>query len=229
MTTCTECLVPPWHTGTLELRVTAGTAAIGPLRQNTASFPVNPACAASSCPRSASDAGSSSTPAATPATSSAVTATQGGSAQSSQQESSATPTSAAQGSASSSSSSPQNKAISGSIPASTDDLASSTVGMLAESGAAQYACPSSSLGYQCSKKVADGVTIHYSYGGKGQPGNSCTQGATVDSTMGNDTSMMHFAIESSQAVRPAAVWLLHVPLYVTMAACCSLALPVSCS
>lgn len=86
---------------------------------------------------------------------------------------------------------------------STDDPAASTVGLLAESAQVSAACPVSSLGYQCSTKVADGVTLHYSYGA-GQPGNSCTQNAGLDTSLGSGTTLMHFAIESTQPVRGIA-------------------------
>jgi len=92
----------------------------------------------------------------------------------------------------------------GAAPMPTDDPAAQTLGLLAESAVQTDIppCPASSLGYQCSQDVGSGVTIHYTGPGTaGQPGNSCTQGAGLDtSTLGASTAMMHFAIESTKAV-----------------------------
>jgi hypothetical protein len=62
-------------------------------------------------------------------------------------------------------------------------------------------CSSASLlGYQCSKEVGKGVTLHYSLGGE-QPSNACTQkGANERPGGASKGSMMHFALESDLEV-----------------------------
>jgi hypothetical protein len=59
----------------------------------------------------------------------------------------------------------------------------------------------SKLGYQCSKELAKGVTLHYSLGGE-QPSNVCTQKSGYERPGGaSKGSMMHFALESDEQVR----------------------------
>jgi hypothetical protein len=58
----------------------------------------------------------------------------------------------------------------------------------------------SKLGYQCSKELAKGVTLHYSLGGE-QPSNVCTQKSGYERPGGaSKGSMMHFALESDEQV-----------------------------
>ena len=188
--------------GPLELRATSGVAQIGALLQNSASFPVNPACAATSCSNTQADADAddapagsaqpTSSPAGAPAGSAGNITESGVTAYSTQDDSSANQQFNATGAIT----------VDNHVPATSasDDPSAATLGLLAESGRSA-GCSPSSLGYQCSQQVADGVTIHYSCGGAGQPGNSCTQNAGLDTTLGSDTSMAHFAIESRQPVR----------------------------
>jgi hypothetical protein len=62
-------------------------------------------------------------------------------------------------------------------------------------------CSSASkLGYQCSKELAKGVTLHYSLGGE-QPSNVCTEKSGYERPGGaSKGSMMHFALESDEQV-----------------------------
>lgn len=60
-------------------------------------------------------------------------------------------------------------------------------------------CTPSNLGYQCSGNVAEGVVIHYSFGGM-PPVNVCTNKTTMDRASRNSSSLMHFAIETEQQV-----------------------------
>lgn len=58
----------------------------------------------------------------------------------------------------------------------------------------------SKLGYQCSKDVAKGVTVHYSLGGP-QPDNSCTRKSSYDNNLaGPPGAVLHFAIDSDLKV-----------------------------
>ena len=183
-------------------------SSVGALRQNSASFPVSAACAASSCAGAAPTPSAAKPPAPASSTTNAATAPQAS-------RTSTTPatTPAPAEAADDDGGAAQNFNASGTLtidqhtpnasstyPLPSDDPGAQSLGLLAESGS-MPSCPASSLGYQCSQKVADGVTIHYSYGGAGQPGNSCTQGAGLDATVGNNTAMMHLAIESTQPVR----------------------------
>lgn len=204
------------------LSVTSGLTAIGALRQASASYSVNAACAASSCPAASIPSSSINTQlvsdvvATQVSSSSRTTATTTSS-------SSSTPKCGSDGSECEDSDQPEAAAVSadpdsqkynasGSLTVDyytptpySDDPTDQTVGLLAESAPAPallvVACPASSLGYQCSQQVAEGVRIHYSSVGAGQPGNSCTQGTGLDTTLGNETSLLHLAIESTLSVR----------------------------
>jgi hypothetical protein len=60
-------------------------------------------------------------------------------------------------------------------------------------------CAASNQGYQCSMSAAQGVTIHYSYGGHA-PVNVCTNKTGAERAARNSSTMMHFAIETEQLV-----------------------------
>jgi hypothetical protein len=64
-------------------------------------------------------------------------------------------------------------------------------------------CAASNQGYQCSISAAQGVTIHYSYGGHA-PVNVCTNKTGAERAARNSSTMMHFAIQTQQLVRMEA-------------------------
>lgn len=64
-------------------------------------------------------------------------------------------------------------------------------------------CAASNQGYQCSINAAQGITIHYSYGGHA-PVNVCTNKTGAERAARNSSTMMHFAIQTQQLVRMEA-------------------------
>jgi hypothetical protein len=203
--------------GSAEVRVASGLSPRTSLKVAVATLPISPACAASTCRPSSDDVLESSTRATARGSSQAALESGATGSGSDTAAPAPAPATASDTSTSAGITLSDNPAAGSSwatyvggsystyTPSNTslilpavpdDDPTVQTVQLLVGS-----ACPPSSLGYVCSQQVADSVKLHYSYR-TAQPGNSCTQGAGFDVALGEETDVMHFAIESTLQVQP---------------------------
>lgn len=225
------CVLLSLHAGRVEVKVTTASSAIGPWLKNSAGFGILPLsqCPNTRCrpagkqplpPTVGSDLvwGPGDAPSSSAESRQDVLPPKPGSKKQEQQQGKA-PAADATAAGSNTSSNTSSSTSDSAVLASGSGAAAGVINSVAT--AAELTgmtngpkCVPSSLGYTCSARLAEGVVLHYSNGGKA-PHNACTNTTSVDKALRNATNLLHFALESELPVRFGSV---HVESWIYMSA-----------